>query len=104
MSVTTNMMCNDSKGASSKDGIQMVCAMTNHYVSEIFHSPGILLHQLQRVVDLGTLTVTASHDAIIQFCPTTKRTGMYQYIIQNVCLMPCTLLDTHTQKRYTGIQ
>ena len=69
--------------------------MTNHYVSGLFDSSGILLHQLQRVIDVGTQAVTASHDAMIQFCPATKRTGMYQYIILNVWLMPCTLPGTH---------
>ena len=46
---------------------------------------------------------------MIQFCPATKRTGLYQYIIHvlHVWLMSC-FFQVHTQKnktkRYTGTQ
>ena len=99
MSVTTKLMCSDSKGASSKDNIRWFIAMTNHYVSGLYGSSGVLLHQLQRVIDEGTQAVTGSHDAMIQFCPATKRTSMYQYVILNVWPMPCTLPATHTKKQ-----
>ena len=38
---------------------------------------------------MGTQAITATHDAMIQFCSATKRTSMYQYITLNVWLIPC---------------
>ena len=65
-------------------------AMTSHHVSGLFDSSGIILYLLQRhgLIDVGTQVVIASHDAMIQFSTPTKRTGMYQYIILSVWLMP----------------
>ena len=65
-------------------------AMSNQYVSGLFDSSGKALYLLQRlgVIGVGTQAVAASHDAMIQFCTATKRTGMYQYIILNKWLMP----------------
>ena len=36
------------------------------------------------MIGLGTQAVTASHDAMIQFCSATRRTGAYQYITKQM--------------------
>ena len=74
-------------------------AITNDYVCGLLGSSGILLHQWQRVIDVGTQAVTARHDVMTQFCPATKRTGMYHYIILNAWVMSGTLPGTHTKKQ-----
>ena len=57
-----------------------VAMTTNYYVSRLFDSSGTILYLLQRLVliDVGTQAITASHDAMTQFCSATKRTSMYQ--------------------------
>ena len=74
-------------------------AMTNHYLSGLFDWSSIILCLLQRlgVIDVGTQAITASHDATIQFCSTTKRSGTCQNIIPNIWLMPCAFSGIQSQ-------
>ena len=73
--------------------------MTNHYVSELLDSFGIILYVLQRlgVIDVGTQAITASHNAKSQFCLATVITGTYQCIILNKWLMPCAFPGTQNE-------